>query len=141
MHATQKPAAPLATTSVGQLLNRAADYLDQYGWCQESHYADDTPNPPADLVGAVAIAHYGYPTPDLIIDIDLDSIADTDPMLVHALSVLGDFIGIHDMVDAHGHPVPYTLTDWNDEPYMSVGCVTAVLRAAADDHEHTGGVA
>ena len=58
-----------------------------------------------------------------------------------ASAILADFLGVHDMVDAHGNPMPYTLTDWNDEGYQSIGCVTAVLRAAADEFDRTGGVA
>jgi hypothetical protein len=142
MHATQKPAATLATASLAQPLRDAADYLERHGWCQGHYYSTGTDTPPADIIGALAIACYGYPTTEPESDDpDVDGEMEARLTFAMAIVVLADFIGIEEMTDANGNPVEYGLTDWNDEDYQSIGCVTAVLRAAADDYDRTGGAA
>ena len=140
MHATQNPVTTHVTPSLVQPLRDAADYLQQHGWCQNGHYADDTETPPADLIGALAIACYGYPVTNPETDLPNGN-RQPRRTFAAATAILTDFLGVHDMVDAHGNPMDYTLTDWNDEGYQSIGCVTAVLRAAADDFDRTGGAA
>jgi hypothetical protein len=57
MNAAQKQA------SLAQPLRDAATYLHLFGWSPHELYGDDTATPPASLVGALAIACYGYPHP------------------------------------------------------------------------------
>jgi hypothetical protein len=145
MHATQKSPAALPG-SPAQILRDTADYLQAHGWIQGDHYEDLAIDaPPADLVGAMLWVCFGYPNAEIIQNLDpTNPLNDLDGALVayaNAAEVLADFIGVEEMVDANGDPVPYSLTAWNDEEYQSIGCVTAVLRAAADDYERTGGAA
>jgi hypothetical protein len=139
MHATHDQPTTLGT-GPAQPLREAADYLHRHGWCQHAHYGDDTRTPPADVVGALAITCFGYPTTDLHFDDGMDDVTANDISFVLACLVLATFIGIDDMIDAQGVRVDYSLVEWNDEPYQSLGAVTAVLRAAADDFDTTGGL-
>lgn len=142
MHATQQPTAR-PTPGLAQPLRDAADYLDRHGWCQHDFYTDRTsPTPAADIVGALAIVCFGFPTTDVSFEhIPTDDLIDAEKAFLQAARILGAFVGLDDMVDADGNRVDYSLSDFNDEPYQSIGAITAVLRAAADEHEQTGGVA
>src|SRR5690606_10602402 len=72
MHATQPPPPAKPSTvepSPADLLRQAARYLAEHGWIQGSYYADpDAPSPAACVVGAIAIAAYGYPNPNPYLD-------------------------------------------------------------------------
>jgi len=91
------------------------------------HYADDTPIPPADLIGALAICLLRLPVtnPGLTNRTATDNRAGPSPSQRPSSPTSSR--------QRHGRrtrqPDDYTLTDWNDEGYRASAVSPAVLRA------------
>jgi hypothetical protein len=132
MHATQPPPGGLDPTPA-DTLQRAAEHLERHGWTQGAYYADySSDTPPACVIGALAIAAYGYPNPDPFSDeFDPDS-ADSDGWhrFVTAEQHLHTHLGLRP-IDPDSTD-PETLDDWNDADGRTAAEVITALRAAAD---------
>ena len=131
MHATQQPPAGLDPTPAATL-HRAADHLERHGWSQGAYYADygsDTPS--ACVIGALAIAAYGYPHPDPYSDtFHTDSVeSDCWHRFVTAEYHLSTHLGLKP-ADRESLE-PETLYDWNDHDGRTATEVITTLRAAA----------
>ncbi len=140
MHPTHQPVAVTGDVELtpADVLRHAACYLQRHGWHQGTYYADrNRITPPADTVGAIAMAVYGtahdepYHHHDgyrLFLD-TVDHLADHLAYAVASGSVLDDD----------------DLFRWNDEPTRTIEQVLALLHDAATawDHAHqaatTGG--
>jgi hypothetical protein len=134
MHATQQPATGPDPTPADTFL-RAADHLERHGWTQGAYYADySNDTPPACVVGALAIAAYGYPHPDPHCDgfEPDDAVADSWHRFVTAEHHLHHYLGLRP-IDPDSTD-PETLYDWNDEDTRTGAEVIATLRAAAADY-------
>ena len=138
MHATQPEPSGVDPTPAGTLAC-AADYLSRHGWTRGVYYASTAETPPACVIGALAIAAYGYPHPDPYSDTFAPDSADSDcwHRFVTAEHYLYDYLDLRP-IDRDSLE-PETLYHWNDDPARTAAEVIATLRAAAD--EHPGGAA
>ncbi|MGI8682037.1 MAG: DUF6197 family protein [Mycobacteriales bacterium] len=101
-----QPAAP--TTTVADVLDDAADYIETNGWCQKTMYAaGDGPHPAACAMGAILrTAPEGH-----------------------------WFVGraIDELAHTVGHTVRRSSVAWNDDPDRTEQQVLDMLRLAAKD--------
>ncbi len=139
-HQPSDPTTGNVEATPGQTLRDAALYLQRHGWTQGAHYdfTADTfgPTPPACVRGAIAIACYGE-----AVDNPWTTDRPEQPQFTTVAAFFDDYLYLH-----HIH----TLTDvdddtdlcavwWNDQPERTARQVIDVLRAAADDWDHTHG--
>jgi hypothetical protein len=136
MQATHTPPTTTDPGRVGErpsrLLRDAALYLRRHGWIQGSYYAHhNTSNPPACVMGALAMAVFGQPFPTAPYTQPewADYKAAEDALLTH-------LDGLYPPAGDDTYPDP-GLGDWNDQPHRTADQVTAALLAAADGYDHT----
>jgi hypothetical protein len=150
MHRTQNPTAPAADTAdpsvvtPADILRGAARYLDQHGWYRTAYYggAEDNPFPPADVVGAIAMAAYGKRHDDIYtphapdadirafrraVDTFCDYLSRYEPMC----RLTGD-----EDVDLDLELSPFI---WNDDPQRTALHATLALLHAAKDWDRSHG--
>jgi hypothetical protein len=150
MHRTQNStnsAADADDRSVvtpADILRGAANYLVQHGWHRAAYYGGDEadPFPPADVIGAIAMAAYGTRHADIYhpdapaeevrdfrraVDAFCDYLACTEPMC----RLTGD-----EDTDLDLDLSPFI---WNDDPQRHGLHVVLALRAAANDYDRTHG--
>ncbi|MFI7541093.1 hypothetical protein [Actinoplanes sp. NPDC049599] len=149
MHRTQNLTAPaadtdgLAAVTPADILRGAARYLEEHGWHRGAYYGgtDTNPFPPADVIGAIAMAAYGdrqglyHPlacaeaTRDFrrAANVFCDYLARTEPMC----RLSGD-----QDIDLDLELSPFV---WNDDPHRHGLHVVLALNAAAKDYDRIHG--
>ena len=148
MHRTQNTTSSAADTdnpsvvTPAIILRGAATYLDRHGWTQGRYYGgtDDNPFPPADTVGAIAMAAYGRRTDDIYTPNTSDT-ATRD--FTRAVDAFCDYLTRYEPTCAlssdPGTDLDLELSPfiWNDALADSATHVTRALRAAANDYDRT----
>ena len=149
MHRTQNPTAPTADTDNGPvvtpaiILRGAATYLDTHGWVRDRYYGgtDTNPFPPADAVGAIAMAAYGQRSNDIYVIPNATHDATRD--FRRAVDAFCDYLSRYEptcalssdpAIDLDLELSPFI---WNDALADSATHVTRALRAAANDYDRT----
>lgn len=127
MHTTATPEARRVSVDLPTVLDVAAGYLEQHGWCFGALYSlGDSTEPSACATGALAVAIYGTPV---------------NPMLrkdrqarhvVTASAAVLDWLGI-DADTSDPLAVFGRLYDWNDTPGRTPAQVIGTFRAVADE--------
>jgi hypothetical protein len=115
------------TTTPALTLRAAALYLDRHGWCQGSYYEQTATvfTPAACTVGAIGMACYGGPVDAPALNFDDPGWADFDKAVAYL-----------DLYLLHRHDSD--VYSFNDTKGRTAEQVTAALRSAADEWEHTG---
>ena len=146
MHRTQNPTARAADTdnpavvTPALILRGAATYLDRHGWTQGRHYSGTDPFPPADAVGAIAMAAHGQRSNDIFVT---DASDDATRDFRRAVDAFCDYLSRYEPTctlsadpgtDLDIELCPYI---WNDALALTAQHVTRALRAAANDYDRT----
>ncbi|MCP2339231.1 DUF6197 family protein [Actinomadura rupiterrae] len=104
-----------------QILDKAAEHLETYGWIQNHHYELWARGPierrACCLVGALNVAETGNPLAD-------GSGAPREALVRH-LVLAGDFSA-------------FSLAGWNDDAYRTMAEVLAALRETAEEERGEG---
>lgn len=127
MHTTAASPETSASVDLPTVLDVAAGYLEQHGWCFGTLYGyGHSTDPAACAIGALAVAVYGTPANPV-----LRNDGQAQHVVAASVAVL-DWLGID--VDASDPLAAFgKLYDWNDSPGRTPIQVIGTFRAVADE--------
>lgn len=115
---------------IAAILDKAADYLDEYGWCQGDLYEDEAVTPRACAVGALYITVSGAPVEALCVR-DPEAYRRAEAAAALVIDTLG--LGYLLARDESIQPVD-ELVWWNDGTDRTAQEVVDTFRSIAADY-------
>jgi hypothetical protein len=132
MNPTHQPADDVPVTPA-DILRGAARYLHLHGWTQGTLYADTASaiTPPACALGAIGMAAFGQPVPDLV-----DERSEWRDFQ-RAVATFKDYLHLTalELADPCENPPTPLVDRWNDAAGRTAEEVIAALNTAADEWE------